>query len=299
MAFMATSKAVLFYNTPKDQFSTYYPIEKSKLPFTPGKNIHTLLPRETALLRTISALAVATLTLAFPTATLTTLAFVISTTFIIRQNIAPDKDQNNWLCSIGGTAIAFVLTHLKLTWLGAVALTAYGIWTAYSHLYKQEDPLVQAFYQIAGGKEKFEKLPEITLDPDKTLTDTVKALSWDKLAAPMSRATLNGRQVVIVKALSRHKEKKFFSESQTKALFVFVEKLSPHDLPPVFSNISPLNDRRIATVVQALWSASNVLSVPVSSSSYNIGEKQGSSCKKIFSTLSTDRANEFYAQLAK
>lgn len=93
------------------------------------------------------------------------------------------------------------------------------------------DPLVETLYQIVGSKEKFYALPTLDLaKPAQLLTKNIEKLDWDKLEHRVYRAqTIDGRQVMIVKALSKEVEPDMIVPCQTKTIFAFVEKLGSND----------------------------------------------------------------------
>src|ERR1700733_1199669 len=54
---------------------------------------------------------------------------------------------------------------------------AYASYTAYLHL-RRRDPLVEAFYKIVGGEEKFLQLPEIKFEDALPLSKYITSISW-------------------------------------------------------------------------------------------------------------------------
>lgn len=124
-----------------------------------------------------------------------------------------------------------VITTPVWVWPVAVAGVAFAGWTIYSNT-RKKDPLVEAFYKIVGGKDKYEKLPEFKIKGKDSLYDkNFFNLNYDDLKNPLSKAiTPDGRRILIVKALSRHPEAGNRNiVSKVKAVFVFVEKLKYED----------------------------------------------------------------------
>jgi hypothetical protein len=163
-----------------------------------------------------------------------------------------------------------------------ITLSAY---IAYKHLFIK-DPLVEAFYKIAGGKENYDKLPEIKLDGSKRTHENF-VMSWDALEHPVHRfSTSNSRKGLLVKALS---------SSQTKTKLIFVEKLGPYDTRRVIiSNLPEWVTSTLTSTLTALnyhkWE--NPFSTFLSGSS----NTRGFYASEIYASISTDDANEFIAQ---
>lgn len=135
-------------------------------------------------------------------------------------------------------------------WPVLVISSILAIWTIYAHILRP-DPLVEKLYQIAGGKEKFLQLPLLPVS-EKQLAVSICSLNWDTLEKQAYRATtVDGRQVLIVKALSKENDKDFNLPCQIKSIFVFVEKLGPADYCEKASNLSEENTRRFVTFLDA------------------------------------------------
>lgn len=129
--------------------------------------------------------------------------------------------------------LAPAIVSIPLT-LGVLALTVQAI---YTHLIK-EDPLVEAFYKIVGGKENFEKLPEFTFTGK--LEGAADRLRWDTLTKPVLRATMSdGRKMLIIKSLQcDHIGNSSCNDADVnKTVFVFVEKFKMGDYYDNLNNI--------------------------------------------------------------
>lgn len=171
---------------------------------------------------------------------------------------------------------------------------AFAGWTVYSHLYSK-DSLMEAFYKISGGKDKFEKLPEILLkkDSNEKISEAIRKLDWDKLEHPIAKTkTLDGRNVIIIKGLTRNNE---VATCQTKGILAFVERLGPNDVPRVISNVHELADSIMHAICPPF--TGNTFSIKLYSSFSSTDHHQTSSCCKIFSFISAQMANEFFAQM--
>ena len=200
-------------------------------------------------------------------------------------------------------AIAIFGTILALTsptWMWPVVVIAsgsYTVWIAYNHLLRQ-DPLVEAFYKIVGGKDQYAKLPEIVFAGEKTIEEKIKCLDWDALDQPLYRAnTEDGRQILIVKALTRNPEDSLHGPAQVKTIFGFVEKLGPVDLKPLETEIfSPEINRFLFLFIHALSLSIN--ENQFSEFIYSSSEDKGSGVAEIkrtyiSSSIENDVANEF------
>ena len=169
------------------------------------------------------------------------------------------------------TAFAVSLTSAPTL---AFALTAAGIAFIGWRIYKNflcNDPLVEAFYKIVGGKDKFEKLPFLPFKMDQNIQDRVSSMDFNSLSHSMYRShTTDGRHVLLVKGK--------LIKGSPKKLFAFVEKFSPFDFlkPPATALIAS-----IATCLLSLNNRPNSICI-------NNTEMGGS--------ISTNMANEFYLQ---
>lgn len=231
----------LTYNTPINQMN----YAGNSLPFASGTKITTLLPKNIALTRAITALALALFA-------------------------------------------AFRLSATLLFWPTIVVASAFIGRTIYSHLIIK-DPLVEAFYKIVGGKDKYEKLPEISLQlaPDDKVVEAIQKIYWDQLLHPMTRSkTLDGRHVIIVKGLG---------ENQTQGVLTFVEKMGPYDISRVISN----EPEWLSTILEALLSPleGNRYQCFIDSSTFSGWSGTKNSRREMYSTISSDMANEFAFQL--
>ena len=200
-------------------------------------------------------------------------------------------------------AIAFTAYSVATcSWPTAIVGLAIAGWTVYSQFIRK-DPLMEAFYKIVGGKENYEQLPEITFDSsEKPLVEFIKGVEWEKLYGPICRAKMkDGRNMVIVKALSRGTNHAIVVKAQTEAVFAFVERLGPNDFHPFISNLSPRNSRLYESVMHAIgasWSGNRFGHTVSRSSSYSEGVSRSSVCQ-INSKLSAEMANELLAQLGQ
>lgn len=181
--------------------------------------------------------------------------------------------------------IALKLGITVFCWPVVIAGIAFTGWTVYSHLYSK-DPLIEAFYKISGGKDKFEKLPKIQLkhNSDGKISTAIRKLNWDNLVYKISKAkTLDGRNVVIIKGLSRNNE----DSCQTKGILAFVEKIGPYDVERTISNSSEFVDSIVHAVI-----------APFQGNTFGrfLYSSKNTYCR-IFSSISKDMANELFAQI--
>ncbi|GAB4226189.1 MAG: hypothetical protein Tsb0021_02030 [Chlamydiales bacterium] len=190
---------------------------------------------------------------------------------------------------------AFQLSATIFFWPVTVLGATYTAWTIYNHLIKK-DPLTEAFYRIAGGKEQFEALPKIDLQhsPNEKLSERLLTLSWENLQHPISTATtFDQRKVVIIKGMSREEEQGA-STKQTKAIFFFVEKLGPNDIPRHISDLPESAESVLYAISKAFTGNKFFHRLNYSHSSEdNITEIR---FERIHSSIPGDMANEFYAQ---
>jgi hypothetical protein len=180
-----------------------------------------------------------------------------------------------------------------------VTLAAY---VAYQHLLKK-DPLIEAFYKIAGGKENYEKLPQIPIEKNKKTYESFK-MAWASLEHPAYGFTISdGRKGMLIKGLSDFKERGIeealigVGPTATEALMIFVEKLGPYDVPRII-----LNEAEWATSILTAFdykALDNPFTHFLKSSLWGSPDEAGAGSKKrfdIYAWISTDMANEFIAQ---
>lgn len=185
---------------------------------------------------------------------------------------------------------------LPVLFIGA----AFVGWTTYTHLLAK-DPLVEVFYRIVGGKDRFDQLPEIRLEqnPNEKISTAIHRLSWNHLNQPMYRTTtLDGRQVVIVKALSRINDGLFFAP--TRSILAFIEKVGPDDIPRRISNEPELVESALYAI-GAPFAGNRFGHLLYSSDSERVidGVRVVESYEtRICADITSSMANEFFAQLA-
>lgn len=191
---------------------------------------------------------------------------------------------------------ALKLSATVFCWPVAIVGIGFAGWTIYSHLLAK-DPLVEAFYKIARGKERFEALPEINLGqgPDEKIFRAIKRINWDHLNQPIARTrTLDGRNVIIVKGLSRNNEG-LIIRAQTKAVLAFIEKANPEDFESTHTNF----EKQFSDIMEALVvTAENNNFAYSSSASSDSGHQSVRHEYEIRPSISRDMANEFFAQFA-
>lgn len=85
--------------------------------------------------------------------------------------------------------IAFKLAATVFCWPVVIAGVAFAGWPVYSHLCSK-DPLMDAFYKISGGRDKFEQLPEIQLrqNPNEKISEAIRRLNWNELEHAIAMA---------------------------------------------------------------------------------------------------------------
>jgi hypothetical protein len=171
---------------------------------------------------------------------------------------------------------------------------------AYKHLLIK-DPLVEAFYKIAGGKENYENLPEILLEKNKKTYENFK-MTWASLEHPAYRfTTSDGRKGMLIKGLSDSKERGVLEmlvnagPTPTQSLMIFIEKVSPDDIPRTISNMAEWAYSILVALNYDAWNNpfSEFLSLSAEPNSAGSSSRRESN---IYAWISTDMANEFIAQ---
>lgn len=184
--------------------------------------------------------------------------------------------------------LAFKLSATVFGWPVFLAGIAFAGWTIYSHILSK-DPLMEVFYKIAGGRERFEALPEINLTqaPNVKISKAIKRINWDQLNHPIARAkTLDGRNVVIVKGRSHLNDGLSDVPAQSKSVLAFIERANPDDFnsPPS----TPL-EKLFTTIMEAIFLREN----------NNFCFRHGRCrCYEVRPSISPYMANEFFAQMA-
>jgi len=190
--------------------------------------------------------------------------------------------------------VCFSLATPIFCWPIAIAGTAYAGWTIYSHLCSK-DPLVEAFYKIAGGKDKFEQLPEIQLEQKtgEKLSVTIGNLKWNELEHSIAKAkTLDGRNILIVKGLTRYDQ----GTCNVKGTLAFVEKLGPYDVPRSMTHVHELVYSIMFAILPPL--KANTFGRCLESSHFKLSHKSVSTECFVSSSISGQTANELAAQVA-
>lgn len=293
---MSHTAPVLYRNLPQEQLGTLYPAAKGKLPFNSGTSIYTAHPKETALIRATAIAALAIISYIKPA------VFVVSSSYVILCSYVFPPETDPWYpgaAALGiGTIARFAVDSAKLSLVGSLATLVYAAWTAYSHIH-MEDALVHSFYQIAGSKEKFEKLPELPeIAEAKCVDDWIAKTDWNKLANPAYRAqTHDSRQILIVRTCQKDMDKNTFVPN-TLGVEVYVEKYDESDNDPTNTSLG-------RKVMEALLCSHNSTFSSSSSSSESTlkwGDKTVITSKSLSihmkSHMTADRANELFAQLA-
>ncbi len=194
-----------------------------------------------------------------------------------------------------------LLVLISPVWIWPVVVigtVAYAGWTIYSHVLRK-DPLVEMFYKIVGGKDQYDNLPEIVLAGEKTVEENINDLSWNALDQPAYRAeTKDGRRIFIVRALSRNPEQDIGFSAQVKTIFTLVEKLGPADLISP-KDLSPENNCLFESLIHGLNLRKNDNTFRSFRFDSSFSGGSGSIRRKYFlSSLETDIANEFFAQMS-
>ena len=191
--------------------------------------------------------------------------------------------------------LALKLSATVFCWPIVIAGLAFAGWTIYSHLLSK-DPLMETFYKIVGGKDEFEKLPPIDLAqaPNEKIFQAISRICWDNLNSPIAKTrTLDGRNVMIIKGLSRNINS-LFANCQTKGVLAFIERTGPKDLPRIISNLPELADSIMHAVLTP--HEGNTFGRFFYSSNYSIGNNNNTYCM-VYSSISSDMANELFAQV--
>ncbi len=204
--------------------------------------------------------------------------------------------------NVTGIAAAIFFAALAAKEFKKTSAVAYGVgllWQTYQALLRK-DPLLDAMYKIAGGKEKFEALPliEVTENSDQKLSKLIDNMDWNALGGPLSRMkTADGRNILIIKALSLEDSSGLMglasNGSKTKAKIALVERLDPLDATKTISNLSERGDRIFFAVIKIL--SFDTTSFPSKYLGHSAGP-HGSYKSEMLSEISAEMANEFYAQ---
>jgi hypothetical protein len=192
--------------------------------------------------------------------------------------------------------VALKLSGTVFCWPVAIAGIAFAGWTVYSHLLSK-DPLMETFYKITGGRDGYETLPQINIaqNPNEKICEAIRRINWDDLNHSIARTrTLDGRNVIIIKGLSRNNDEGFLVGNQTKSVLAFVEKTAPEDVPRVISNSPEIVD----AMMHAISLEGNTFGRWLYSHSSTIGVNEYNSYCKVHSSITSDMANELFAQLA-
>jgi len=227
---MSSVTSCLYRDLPAEQLLTLYPKTKT-LPFKPGETIYTSFPKETALMRSLGIVALAIITFIKPAVFIAGASYVVLTSYVFPSNT--DHYIPGAIALTVAVASNFLGISAGIGSLGSLATLVYAAWTAYSNI-AMEDPLVSTSYQITGGQEQFNKLPELPkLESTKSLKDWMFNTDWNKLEAPVYRAqTLDGRHVMIVKTVKQGLLEKDPFLPNSLGIEVFVEKYSEQDNNP-------------------------------------------------------------------
>ncbi len=196
---------------------------------------------------------------------------------------------------------AVIKTPIIRRWCWPVAILGITLaaYVAYKHLLIK-DPLVEVFYKIAGGKENYEKLPEIPVEKNKKTYANFE-MAWASLEHPTYRfTTSDGRKGMLIKGLSVSKElgimEAFVKAGPipTQTLMIFVEKLGPYDVPRTISNMAEWVFSALVALNYKAWN--NPFSTLLSSSFVGSSDEGDRTTFSIYAGISTDMANEFIAQ---
>lgn len=303
---MSTAASVLYRKLPKEQLGTLYPAAKDKLPFFSGTTHYTAHPKETALIRATAIAALAIISYVRPA------IFVASSSYVILCSYVFPPKTDPWNPGMAamtiGTLARSAVDLTKLSLVGSLATLVYAAWTAYSHIYR-EDALVNSFHQIAGSKEKFEKLPELPpIAEAKCVNDWIAKTDWNKLANPAYRAqTSDGRQILIVRTCQKDMKKyTFVQKDMEKCTFipnslrieVYVEKYDESDNDPTDTSL----ERKVMEALINSQNSTFSYESRTSGSTLKWGDKTVITSKSLSihmkSQMTADRANELFAQLA-
>jgi hypothetical protein len=191
--------------------------------------------------------------------------------------------------------VAFQLSATVFCWPVALAGTVFAGWTIYLHLLSK-DPLMEAFYKITGCKDRFEALPEINLGqgPVEKISHAIERINWDHLNHPIARTrTLDGRNVIIIKGLSRN-DVGLLITVQTKTILAFIEKANSGDFESTHTNF----EKHFTDILHALMVNSENNNSGYSTSPSSPGNISSRYSYEMRPSISSDMANEFFAQLA-
>ncbi|WP_420420969.1 hypothetical protein [Simkania sp.] len=292
---MSTTGSVLYRDLPKESLEARYPNAKDKLPFTTG-NYYTAFPQDTALIQTTALVALAIISYFKPA------IFIVGSSYMILHSYVFPPKTDPWYpgaAAFGvGTIARFAVDSAKLSWVASLATLVYAAWTAYSNIYR-EDALVNSFYQIAGSKEKFEKLPELPkISEAKSVQSWMDKTDWNKLYKPVYRAkTADERQILIVRTCKRDDAKDTFVPN-TLGVEVYIEKYDQQDNDPTDTSYGRKMIDALLTTQNSTFSYSS----KSSESTFTLGDRTvhtASSLKvNLRSHITAERANELFAQLA-
>lgn len=186
--------------------------------------------------------------------------------------------------------IALGFSETILFWPVAIASSLFVARKLYSQFFIK-DPLMETFYKIVGGKDKFENLPKITLTeaPTGKICDVIKKIEWKDLQHPMTLAkTADGRNIIFIKSLE-------FDLDREETVSVFVEKLNEYDYARPVSNMPELAAKVLRALAEIFGTTWQSVEQYYSSSGPTEGTKT-LRASGIYDHIKPDFANELYAQ---
>lgn len=189
-------------------------------------------------------------------------------------------------------AILLLTQHSKFwAWPVALISLAYAGWTLWTNLLGK-DPLVNAFYEIVGGKDKYDKLPDCTLKGGKSFVE-IEDIWWPDLQEKVSKAvTEDGRKVLIVKCHSRDEKLAHNIQAPMDSVMIFIEKMNHYDYSMYLSDAAVV----VNTLLRALVGTSIVTLDQNVMSSCTLNKSHHIECR-LASSMTAEMANEFRAQL--
>lgn len=120
------------------------------------------------------------------------------------------------------TLSALQLSDTMFYWPTCIVGAAFSGWTIYSI---SKDSMMEPFYQILGGRNHFEQLPEINLmqNPNEKIADAIAKINWENLKERIYRSnTSDGQSIVLIKNFKDH--------NQMQGVLAFIEKAAPSPL---------------------------------------------------------------------
>ena len=205
------------------------------------------------------------------------------------------------LIRIVATVALTILLAATIAWPLVFVGAVFAAWTAYRHILSK-DPLIETFYRIVGGKDRFAQLPELRLDQrqNEKICTAIQRLSWENLQHPMYRATTaDAGTIIIVRGMSRTGDS--IVDPKTKSVLAFIEKVGPEDIPRDLANLPEFVESVFYAICPLFaentfgrWLSSDFSAIAIRGQTVSDSYET-----RICSSLTASMANEFFAQIER